>query len=85
MRIVSLKLLDGHLVVVGLYITKLGIVLGNESQCCLIAHDEVSILLSLSLREAVELEHLGDVLLESVADFSCSLIVLKIVFLFAKG
>ena len=85
MRIVSLKLLDGHLVVVSLYITKLSIVLGNESQCSLIAHDEVSILLSLSLWETVELEHLSDVLLESVADFCCSLIVLKIIFLFAKG
>ena len=82
--IVILKLLQAHLVVVGLGITELGIALGGNGQLGLRTEDSGSLGTGLRVGEAVELEHAHKMFLISVADVARSLVVVEIIVLLSQ-
>ena len=83
-RILSLELLQSHLVVVSLRIAQLGTTLTNLSKCSLNLHNVLHLLGSSALAETKQLEHFYHVLLESLANTGCSLIVIQVVLLLTE-
>ena len=82
--IVILKLLQAHLVVVGLGITELGIALGSNGQLSLSTEDISGLGTGLCVGETVELEHAHEVLLVSITDVARCLVVVEIVVLLSQ-
>ena len=77
-RIAGLKLLERHLIVVGLRVAQLGIALGSQCQLGLKAEHLGSFLLCLCVVKAIELEHRHEVLAISVADSHCCGVAVEI-------
>ena len=75
-RIILLEFCQGHLVVVGLRITKFGTALRESSERCFVKEYGRSLLGSFISRETIELEHLAEVRLISLTDsYGCSIVV----------
>ena len=75
-RIILLEFCQGHLVVVGLRITKFGTTLRESSERCFVKEYGRSLLGSFISRETIELEHLAEVSLISLTDsYGCSIVV----------
>ena len=83
--IVFTELLESHLVVVGLWVTKLGAALGNKGKTGFVQEDGLCILDSIGCRETIELEHLGKICLVSLTDGHSGGIVVEVIILGAKG
>ena len=83
--ILLIKLLQGHLIIVGLRVTKFGTALRNLSQFQLQREDILHLLRSCRLTKAISLEHSDNVLLILISNLGCSLIILQVVILHAEG
>ena len=83
-RIVGLKFLQRHLIVVSLWIAQLGHTLRYERQHSLMQEHGLHFLLGHSLREAVETEHLNKVFLESLSNLNGRFVVINVIIFLAK-
>ena len=79
--IILLELLQAHLVVVSLWVTEFGTALGDSSKTGLVEEYLLCLLGSIGSREAIELEHLCHVGLESLTDSYGSSIVVEVIIL----
>ena len=77
--ILRLELLQGHLIVVGLWVTQFCTRLRNLGQSSFHFHDILHLLGGHTLAEAKQLEHLDNVLLKGLSDIRCCLICIEII------
>ena len=82
--ILRLKLLKGHLVVVGLRVTEFSTRLRHLGQSRLHLHDVLHLLRGHAFTKAKQLEHLYYVLLKGFTDIGCSLIVIEVILLLSQ-